>query len=332
MNWKTWIPLVLAIVLGVAAAVIARASLNRTRINGPPQPKTVKVVVAKGQVAPGQELTADLLALGPIASEAPPQGAFTDISAVVGRVANTPLFNGQPVLEDLLAPKGAGMGIQALLPRGMRAITVAVDETTGLAGMLLPGAHVDVVSTLNGGGKGDTVAMTIVQDVLVQAVGQRLGAHGGTDKDPAQPARTVTLVVTPRDAEAIELASSTGRTRLVLRGANDREASDSVGVTFVELRGDGRERMPFVVVATPPGSDPTAAGAGNPPFGTVPTTRPANPKAAAGGGDPFAEAARPKRTVAVFRGGSKAEVVFELPESSGSNTAVTRTNTEPVDE
>ena len=46
MNWKTWIPLALAIVLGLAAAVIARTSLNRTRGVGPPQPKTVKVVVA----------------------------------------------------------------------------------------------------------------------------------------------------------------------------------------------------------------------------------------------------------------------------------------------
>src|SRR5439155_18696072 len=137
-------------------------------------------------------------------------------------------------------PKGAGGGIQALVPKGMRAITVAVDETSSLAGMLLPGAHVDVVSTLNGGGREDTVALTIVQDVLVQAVGQRMSAHAG-DKDGAQLARTVTLVVTPRDAEAIELAGSMGRTRLVLRGANDRETAEGVGVTFVQLRGVDRE-------------------------------------------------------------------------------------------
>jgi pilus assembly protein CpaB len=317
MNWKTWIPLALAIVLGLAAALIARNALSRTRVIGPPPPKTVKIVVVKGQAAPGQELTGDLLGLGPIAAEVPPQGAFTDVSQVVGRVARTPMFSGQPVLEDLLAPRGAATGLQALLPKGMRAITVAVDETSGLAGLLTPGARVDVVSTLNGSNKDETIATTIVQDVLVQAVGQRLMAQGPVDKD-APAARTVTLVVSPRDAQAIELASSMGRTRLVLRGTNDREQDDGIGVSVVELRGNERERlkMPVVVVNTPP---PQPA----------PTTKPVEPRTAVAG-DPFAEDAHPKRTVTVFRGGARTEVVFDEPKPD-SGTAVTTTNDEAAE-
>jgi pilus assembly protein CpaB len=315
MNWKSWIPLVLAIVLGLVAAVVARDSLKRNQIVGPAQPKTVRVVVAKGPVAPGQELTADLLTLGAIAAERPPRGAFTEIAAVAGRVVNTPLFPGQPLLEDLLAPRGAGIGIQALVPKGMRAITVEVNETSGLAGMLVPGCHVDIVSTLNGASKDDTVAATIVQDVLVQATGQRLTAGTGAaapgEKD-AQPVRSVTLVVTPHDAEAIELATSMGRTRLVLRGANDRGASTATGVTFVELRGDDKERVKSPVVA-------------------VSTTRPAETIKAHAGGDPFgSDEMRPKRTVTLIRGGTKTEVVFEVPKES--DTAVTKTSNEPVDE
>jgi len=318
MNWKTWIPLALAIVLGLAAALIARSALSRNRVVGPPQPKTVKIVVVKGQAGPGQELTADLLGLGPIASEVPPQGAFTDVTQVVGRVTRTPMFSGQPVLEDLLAPRGAATGLQALLPKGMRAITVAVDETSGLAGLLTPGARVDVVSTLSGTNKDETIATTIVQDVLVQAVGQRLMSQGPADKD-AQAARTVTLVVTPRDAQAIELASSMGRTRLVLRGTNDREQEDGIGVSVVELRGIDRERlkMPVVVVNTPP-TPPVPM-----PF---PTTKPVEPRTAVAV-DPFAEEAHPKRTVTVFRGGTRTEVVFDEPKPD-SGTAVTTTNDE----
>jgi Flp pilus assembly protein CpaB len=154
------------------------------------------------------------------------------------------------------------------------------------------------------------MAATIVQDVLVQAVGQRLAAGGPVDKD-AQAARTVTLVVTPRDAQAIELASSMGRTRLVLRGNNDREQGDNVGVSVVELRGNER-KMPVVVVNDPPVA--------------VATTKPADTKP---GHDPFAEEAPPKRTVTVFRGGTKTEVTFDEPKQD-SGTAVTKTSNEPA--
>jgi pilus assembly protein CpaB len=313
MTWKTWIPLVVAVVLGLVAALVARESLKRNRIAGPPQPTTVKIVVVRGGAAPGQELTADLLTLGQIAAETPPPGTFLDVAQVAGRVASTQMFNGQPVVEDLLAPRGAGLGIQALVPKGMRAITVEVNETSGLAGMLVPGSHVDVISTLTGSNKDETVAATIVQNVLVQAVGQRLSAPPATPGDKEAPApRSVTLVVTPRDAEAIELASSMGRTRLVLRGSTDRDASEATGVTVFELRGEDKERVraPIVAVATPP---------------VMPTTRPADPR---GGSDPFAEEVAPKRTVTLIRGGAKTEVIFELPKAD-PNTAVTKTQNEP---
>src|SRR5687768_12667047 len=163
MNWKNWIPLVLAVVLGLVAAKVTRDTLKR-RAGGPAQTRVVRVVVATGNVAPGQELTASMVRLAAIASDVPPTNAFTDPARVVGRVATAPLFNGQPVLEDLLAPKGAGTGLQALVPKGMRAITVDVNETSGLGGMLVPGCRVDVVSTLNGASREDTVACTIVQD------------------------------------------------------------------------------------------------------------------------------------------------------------------------
>ena len=333
MNVKTWIPLAIAVVLGLVAAKVARDSVAREREAGRRQVvKNIQIAVAKVPVSPGQELTAELLTLGPIASELPPPRSFTDPGPLVGRVAAAPLLPGQPVTEDLLAAKGAAAGLQALVPRGMRAITIDVTDTTGLAGMILPGARVDVVSSISGATRADMVARTIVQDVLVQAVGQRLTATRSADNQGTPEAvRTVTLIATPRQAEAIELASSTGKVRLVLRGPDDRETAHVQGVTLAELLGQGDGRTQVVRVPEPELQPPPT---------TRPTTQPAVPDVPPGVGpvDPFASgpvppAEKPKvrRTVTLIRGGTRTEVVFETePEKRNDAPAVTRTPQDPV--
>ena len=303
MNLKTWTPLALAIVLGLIAAKVARDALVRGRDGDRSAARTVKVVVARGPVSPGQALTADALSLGPISAEAAPPGTFTDPASVVGRVAATMMVPGQPVMEALLAPTGSGAGLQALVPRGMRAITLEVNETTGVAGLIVPGCHVDVVCTLNSASREDTVATTIVQDVLVQAVGQRLSAGRNPDDKEAAPIRSVTLIATPRDAEAIELATSTGRTRLVLRGANDRSLADTFGVTFLDLRGD----EPLAPPVAPPVA-PRVETAQKPPVAATQPVASTQPASA----DPFAEPQKNRRVVTLIKGGTRTEVVFDL--------------------
>ena len=303
MNLKTWTPLALAIVLGLIAAKVARDALVRGRSGEQTGAKTVKVVVAKGAVSPGQALTPEALALGAIAAEAAPRGTFTDPAAVVGRVAATMMVPGQPVMEALLAPTGSGAGLQALVPRGMRAITLEVNETTGVAGLIVPGCRVDVVCTLNSASREDTVATTIVQDVLVQAVGQRLAPGRNSDEKDPTPIRSVTLIATPRDAEAIELATSTGRTRLVLRGTNDRSVADTFGVTYLDLRGE----EPLAPPVAPPVVPPVETVQGPPVAATQPvaSTQPAT-------SDPFAEPQKNRRVVTLIKGGTRTEVVFDL--------------------
>ena len=322
MNFKTWMPLALAIVLGLIAAKVARDALARSRDGQRGQIRTVRVVVARGAVSPGQALTAEVLALGPISAEAPPTGSFTDPSVVVGRVAAAPLFPGQPVMDTLLAPAGAGAGLQALVPRGMRAITVEVNETSGVAGLITPGCRVDVVGTLNGANTTDTVACTIVQDVLVQAVGQQMMPSRAPDQKEAPPVRSVTLIATPRDAEAIELATSTGRTRLVLRGTNDRGLAETFGVTYLDLRGDEPAGPPV----------PPTGGPVTPPVETVqappvPATRPV--AATQPTSDPFAEAPRNRRTVTLIRGGTRTEVVFDMTSKGDDVTRAGRKSVQP---
>src|SRR4051812_42510317 len=111
----------------------------------------------------------------------------------------------------------------------MRAMTLQVDEFSGVAGMLVPGCHVDVIAAIQGA-NGEPVARTIVQNVKVQAVGQKLTVappaaneqkKENANEPAAEPTRSVTLLVTPEQAEGLELACSTGRPRLVLRSGRD---------------------------------------------------------------------------------------------------------------
>src|SRR5947207_6035724 len=172
MNWKTFIPLLLAIVLGLVAAKVARDTLNRQH-QPAPQGHLTSIVVTKRSVAPGQELAAEDLTLGQVSPETAPEQSFDSIAAVLSRTAKVELVKGQAVVEPLLAEKGTGSGLQALVPAGMRAITIEVNEFSGVGGTIAPGSRVDVVATIQGSGGEEMSARTIVQNVKITAVGKR---------------------------------------------------------------------------------------------------------------------------------------------------------------
>src|SRR5439155_12299060 len=135
---------------------------------------------------------------------------------------------------------------------------IEINEFSGVAGLLVPGCRVDVVSTLNDQETRHSVARTIVQNVKVLAVGQRLTVNNVGKKDEAAMsaeaavAKSVTLLVKPREAEAIELASTSGRTRLVLRGSFDESVrSGGDGVSVAELLGSRSQVVQPVIVEHP---------------------------------------------------------------------------------
>lgn len=291
MNIKAIVPLTVALVLGLVAALTAWQLTNRQGPQANARQKSAQVVVLKDNITPGMELRPESLAMGPAGSEKAPSGTFTSVEQVAGRVSTVPMVAGQPVFETLLAPKGTGSGLQALVPAGMRAITVEVNEFSGVAGLLAPGCRVDVVMTMQGERSGESLARTICQDIKVTAVGQQVGQDKDKD-DEKGPSRSVTLLVTPRDAEAIELGASMGRPRLVLRGSQDKELEASAGVTLAELRGDPQKQSadPFV---------------NRPVEHAQPATRPSDRMV-------DAQPSRRTRTVQIIRAGSESTVTFEI--------------------
>jgi pilus assembly protein CpaB len=310
MNVKAWIPLLIAIVLGLVAAIFAKKLTNPAPVTVANLGDSVEVATVVEPIAPGTEIRPEHVELRPMnAKDVSEESYFLDTTKVVGRVAVLPMVKGQPVLKDFLAPEGTAGGIQALVPERMRAISLEVNEFSGLSGMLMPGSFVDVISTIHAQGE-DTMAKTIVQNVQVKAVGQRINPNEKAEGD-APMSRAVTLLVTPEQAEKLELAVVTMRNAgaglpfLVLRSPTDKDETGTRGVTVADLRGGaGRAgRDPFETRPVEGESAPTSQPVK---FIDNPTRR-----------DPFATE---QREVTIIRGGVESKVMLESRKSSAVMT------------
>jgi pilus assembly protein CpaB len=314
MNWKTWVPLIIAVILGLIAAKVGRDVLLSRKDSGPDGQLT-RIVVAKRDIAPGHTIDANDLTSAAFPPDSVPRGSFRQESELPGRVAAIQVIQGQPLLDSFLAMTGSGAGVQAIVPPGMRAVTVEVNEFSGVAGLLVPGCRVDVVSTLPDQQTKVSIARTIVQNVKVLAVGQRLTVNNNGAKNEsamsaeAAVARSVTLLVKPREAEAIELASSSGRTRLVLRGSFDEGLRQGDGVSVAELLGSRPQNVQQVVQ----------------PVIEKPATQPANPIEVAVQQPEYEPPQTRKHVVEFIRGTKLTRGEFEVSvDANGSEVSGTK--------
>ena len=165
-------------------------------------------------------------------ASAPLAGGFTKIEDVAGRVVLYPLSNGEPILARHLAAPGAGVGLTAKIPSGMRAISVRSDEIVGVAGFLLPGTHVDVLVTYHSEKAPEPQTATVLEDVEILAAGQQI--HPDPEGKPTS-VDVVTLLLKPEDAEKVVLATSLGAIHFVLRNSSDREQTSNPPVGLAQL-------------------------------------------------------------------------------------------------
>jgi pilus assembly protein CpaB len=239
MNLKTVIPLVVALALAIVAAKLGKDIMSRRHDQNTSGAKMIKLVVAKEDLMPGSAIQEGDLVLRDMPADALSDSAFRAPAEVVGRVVLSQIVKGQVVLTSFLAPKGTTGGAQAMVPEGMRAITLEVNEFSGVAGLLTPGSHVDLVQTIQSkDDKAGPMAKTLVENLKVIAVGRRLGNPPAANGDVDPPmVRSVTLLATTEQAVTIDLASHVGSPRLVLRNTMDDKHNDAKGVTVAELRG-----------------------------------------------------------------------------------------------
>jgi pilus assembly protein CpaB len=152
-----------------------------------------------------------------------PGGTYSARSKVMGRGVILPIAKGEFILPSKLAPENAGSGLPSLIPPGMRAVSVRVNEVVSVAGFVGPGTRVDILLTGTPNGSAEPQTTTVLQNVAVIAAGQRLERNAAGD---AQNTPVITLLVSPDDAERLTLASSEGHIQLALRNPLDTRQDD----------------------------------------------------------------------------------------------------------
>jgi pilus assembly protein CpaB len=215
----------LAIAVGLLVAFTVYNRL-RTSAGSSGSERGVPVVVAANDVQVGVKLAGRDVRLVTVPQTAVPPGYFSEISKVVDRGAILPISKGEFILPSKLAALNAGAGLPSMIPPGMRAVSVRVNDVVSVAGFVQPGSHVDVLATGNQGGN-DRQTTTVLENVLVLAVGKSLDRNTSAD---AQTAPVITLAVSPDDAQKLALVSQEGRIQLSLRNPLDTKRG-GIGAT-----------------------------------------------------------------------------------------------------
>jgi pilus assembly protein CpaB len=242
----------IVVLVAVITASVASFGMYRAVMAMPVREVEVahmKVVVAAQPIALGTRLQEAHLRAVDWPSRNPVKGAFDDPKKLLQRGVIVPLAENEPITESKIAALEAGAGLPPVIPEGMRAISVKVNEVVGVAGFVVPGTLVDVLVTVrNADGKQDEpMTRTVVSKVEVLSAGTRIDQEKSKEGEPI-PTSVVTLAVLPEDGERITLAQNEGKITLALRNPLDVDATDTRGIKLGGLmRGTGPE--PVVDIA-----------------------------------------------------------------------------------
>jgi pilus assembly protein CpaB len=193
------------------------------------QAPTQPVVVASADLSLGTAIKKEDLTVVQFPQGAVPEGTFSQPAELIGRGLIVPVVKNEPILTAKLASKEAGAGLPPVIPEGMRAVSVRVNEVVGVAGYVLPGTRVDVVATQSPTDKKqDTISKVVLSNVQVLTAGTRMEQ----DQEDAKPVQVtvVTLLVNPEQAERLALASTEGKIQLALRNPLDQGSPNTPGI------------------------------------------------------------------------------------------------------
>lgn len=248
---RTVVVLLLAILSGSVAAFSTLRYLQERPTPLMAATNTVEtrpVIVAARDIPLGSKLTEEDLQVVQWPASALPAGMATASSEVVGRSIITDLQTNEPILAAKLADTGLH-GLIPLIPAGMRALSVKVDEVVGVAGFVTPQTRVDVILIMQPPNQRESVGKVILQNIQALAANQQI-----TETEEGQPmvSTVVTVLVTPEQAEKLALAASQGRIQMALRNSLDLEAVETNGETESRLflTGPGAPSRPQARVGT----------------------------------------------------------------------------------
>jgi len=219
------------VVAGCASLLLYRLTVSHSSAQA--APNTTKALVASRNLELGAIIKDSDVKDAPWAG-ALPTNAVLKREDVIGRGVTTTIYDGEPIVENRLAPKGAGGGLAAMIPSGMRAVAVRVNDVVGVAGFVVPGMRVDVLISGNppGPNTAGSLTRTLLQNIEVLSAGQDFKKD---NEGKPQGVGVVNLLVTPEQAEMLSLASNQTTIQLVLRNPLDTQVAKTPGTAVVEL-------------------------------------------------------------------------------------------------
>jgi len=265
--------LLLALVAGIVAAILIYTALSRgsESTGSAGAASTVPAVVAKQDIPARTKITSGMVEVRQLPTDSHSELAYTDLSQVVGQVTRYPIATNEEVLStkvvSLASVAKTGESLSYVIPEGSRAISIEVTQVISSGGLVLPGDYVDIIGVFDVTfGSGDQeiteeryFSRIILQNIEVLAVAQTVvdtvpeaGTTTGTDGEttttdaggqrvrnteasPEPKASTVTLSVTPQQAQLLFLAEENGVLRLAVRPYGDATVQDIPFVAETDL-------------------------------------------------------------------------------------------------
>lgn len=217
------------VLLGLVAAVCVAGLMAflPSYLRGPQAGKLrsneVQVVVAKRDLPAMQIVDGDSVVLKTVPRKEAPDNCFSDSVQVLGKVLALPMVEGQAFTKTCFA-EGSGAHLAAAMPKGMRAVGIALNEHSGLFGVLYPGSRVDIMVSYKGLPAGEASSKTLLQNVQVLAIeGQTIVSPEGdkVGRSESGRKRMVTVMVDPDQARVLESAMEQGTLSLAMRNPLD---------------------------------------------------------------------------------------------------------------
>lgn len=247
----------------ISAALLTWFFWSRT--SAPQAEKTVKVVAAIRDMAAGQKLKPGDLKTIAMPAKDLPKLALLDPQLASGRALLYPVMANEPLSSNKLSSATGADGLPATIEMGMRAVSIPIADVSGVAGLIQPRSHVDVLFT-RPGSMAEAMTTLVLEDAVVLSIGRNTevapaaapqsgtGAPAATPNISVTQTRAVTLLVTPEDARKVELAKNQGRLSLALRNPLDKsriENNQAVTAEVLDPQLFTRVRRPLAVGGAP---------------------------------------------------------------------------------
>lgn len=210
----------LAVIFGLVAAFGVYKYLGDLKQSYRSSGNFKQVMVPKETLGPKTLITEQMIKAKDVPVELIQPGTALNPQEVVGKITRTEIYADEPILVGRIYKDNENNGdLSLMIPEGQRALTVAVDDVSGVAGLLHPGDHVDIMVTFDHETERTTLSTLLLQNINILAVGQLLDNVQKGDK--SVNTQTVTVAVNPDQAPLLTLATERGSIRLMLRSPKE---------------------------------------------------------------------------------------------------------------